>query len=154
MGGKEEIWVQKAHVSPFPKNHPNPSTDLPARKKHDAVPPRLLNADPLAWIIGHGQVITDDALDSRATTDIMTLAYAKARNFDIRPMTELSDRFMNINLVAGFKTTVYGYVKCNLQLPGISSYDSDRVTIVAEDNSEFGKEVPLTIVINITFCSV
>ena len=39
-GGKEEVWVHKAHVSPFSKNHPNPSpTDLPARKKHDAVLP-------------------------------------------------------------------------------------------------------------------
>ena len=38
VGGKEEVWVHKAHASPFPKNRPNPSlTDLPARKKHDAV---------------------------------------------------------------------------------------------------------------------
>ena len=34
-------------------------------------------------------------LDSRATVDLMTQAYAKTRNFDIRPKTELSDCFMN-----------------------------------------------------------
>ena len=122
MGGKE------AHVSPFLT-----PMDLLARKKHYAVPPRLLNADPLAQIISTetmANIIIDDAeacalLDSRATADLMTLAYAKVRNFDIRPMTELNDRFINLKLVAGFKTTLSGYVEYNLQIPGISSYDSD-----------------------------
>ena len=154
MGGKEEVWAHEAHAFPFPRVHPNPSpTDLLTRKKHDAVLPRLLNADPLVWIIGTetaADVIIDDAeacalLDSRATTDLMTQAYAKARNFDIRPMTELSDRFMNLRLVAGFKTTLSSYIKYNLQIPGITSYDSDRVALVAEDNTPFSKEVSLTI---------
>ena len=63
-----------------------------------------MNADPLAQIIGMetiADVIIDDAeacalLDSGATADLMTFAYAKARNCDIRLMTELSDCFMNI----------------------------------------------------------
>ena len=84
-------------------------------------------------------------LDSGATADLMTLAYAKARNFDIRLMTELSDCFVNLNLTAGFKTTVSGYMEYNLQIPGISSYDSDGVALIAEDNTEFDREVPLTI---------
>ena len=114
MGGKEEVQAHKAHAFPFPKDCPNPSpTDLPARKKHDAVLPRLLNANPLAHIIGTetiADIIIDDTeacapLDSEATNDFMTLAYAEARNFDIRPMTELSDHFINLRLAAGFKTT-------------------------------------------------
>ena len=97
-------------LPPFPKNCPNPSpTDFLARKKHDAVPPRLLNANPLAQIIGTetvADIIIHDAeacafLDSGATTDLMTLAYAKARNFDIRPMTKLSDHFINLRMAAG-----------------------------------------------------
>ena len=88
-------------LSPFPETV---QTYLPARKKHDAVPPQLLNADPLAQIIGTkavADVIIDDVeacalLDSRATADLMTLVYAKARNFDIRLMTELSDLFIII----------------------------------------------------------
>ena len=105
VGGKEEVWAHKAHAFSFPKDHSNPSpTDLPARKKHDAVPPQLLNADPLAQIIGTetiADVSINDAeacalLDSRATADLMTLAYAEAKNFDIRPMTELSDHFIKI----------------------------------------------------------
>ena len=40
VGGKEEVWAQEAHALPFPRNCPTLSpTDLPARKKHHAVPP-------------------------------------------------------------------------------------------------------------------
>ena len=87
VGGKEDVLALLACVLPFPKSRPNPSpTDLPARKKHNAVPPQLLNTDPLAQIIGTetiADVIIDDAkacalLDSGATTDIMSLTYAKA----------------------------------------------------------------------------
>ena len=47
--------------------------------------------------------------------------------------------------MARFKTTLSGYVEYNHQIPGMSSYDSDQVALVAEDNTEFSKEVPLTI---------
>ena len=153
MGGKEEVRAHKAHAFPFPRDHLNPSpTDLPAWKKHDAVPPRLLNADPLAQIIGIktvADVIINDAeacalLDSGATAYLMTLAYAKARNFNIRLMTELSNHFINLRLAARFKTTLSGYVKYDLQILGISSYNSDQVALVAEDNTPFSREVPLT----------
>ena len=154
MGGKEEVQAHKAHAFPFPRVHPSPSpTDLPTRKKHDAVPPQLLNANPLAQIIGTetvADIIIDDAkacalLDSRATTDLMTLAYAEARNFDIRLMTQLSDCFVNLRLAVGFKMTLSSYIEYNLQIPGISSYNSGRVALVAEDNTLLSKEVPLTI---------
>ena len=60
-------------------------------------------------------------------------------------MTELSDCFINLILVARFKTTLSGYVEYNFQIPGISSYNSDQVALVAEDNTPFSREVPLTI---------
>ena len=75
----------------------------------------------------------------------MTLAYAKARNFDIRPMTKLTDCFVNLRLAARFKTTLSSYIKYNLQIPGILPYNSDRVALVAEDNTPLSKGVPLTI---------
>ena len=84
-------------------------------------------------------------LQSQEALGNTTLAYAKARNFNIRPMMELSDCFMNLRLAVRFKTTLFSYVEYNLQIPGISSYNSDRVALVAEDNTEFSKEVPLTI---------
>ena len=127
--------------------------DLPTRKKHNAVPPQLLNADPSAQIIGMetvADVIIDDTeacalLDSGAIVDLMAQTYAKARNFDIRPMTELSDCFINLRLLARFKTTLSSYVKYNLQIPGISSCNSDWVALVAEDNTPFSRAVPLAI---------
>ena len=64
-------------------------------------------------------------LDSGANADLMTLAYAEARNFDTRPVTELSDHFVNLRLAARFKTTLSSYVKYNLQIPGISAYNSN-----------------------------
>ena len=60
-------------------------------------------------------------------------------------MTELSDCFVNLRLAAGFKTTLSGYVEYNLQILGISSYNSDWVALVAEDNTPFSREVLLTI---------
>ena len=112
-----------------------------------------MNADPLAQIIGTetiADVIINDAeacalLDSGATADLMTLAYAEARNYNIRPMTELSNHFINLRLAAGFKITLSDYVKYNLQILGISSYNSDQVALVAEDDSPFSREVPPTI---------
>ena len=106
MGGKEDVLAHEVCIPPFSKSRSNPSTDLPARRKHNAVPPRLLNADPLAQIIGTEpvtDVIIDDAeacalLDSRAMVDQMSSSYAKARNFDMRPITELSDCFVNLKL--------------------------------------------------------
>ena len=111
MGGKENVLAHEVCIPPFPKSHSNPSpTDLPAKKKHNAVPPRLLNADPLAQIIGTesmANVIIDDAeacapLESGATVDLMSSSYAKARNFDMTPIMELNDCFVILKLAAGF----------------------------------------------------
>ena len=70
------------------------------------MPPRLLNADPLAQIISTdfiADVIINDTeacalLDSRAMVNLMSSSYAKARIFYMRPITELSDCFVNLNL--------------------------------------------------------
>ena len=52
---------------------------------------------------------------------------------------------MNLKLTAGFRTSASGYVEYNLCVPGVSSYESDRVALVTEDNTQFGQEVPLLI---------
>ena len=45
---------------------------------------------------------------------------------------------MNLKLAVGFRTTASGYIEYNLHVPGVSSYDSDRVAQVTEDNTQFG----------------
>ena len=151
--GKEGLSARGAHAPPFPKRLKNPSpTDHPARKKHNAVPSHLLNVDPLAQIIGMktvADVIIDDAeafalLDSGATVDLMFPAYAEARGFDSRLITELSDQYVNLNLALGYSSAVTGFVEYNLWVKGVSSYDSDQVTLLAKDNTQFSKKVPLT----------
>ena len=52
---------------------------------------------------------------------------------------------MNLKLAAEFRATTSGYVEYTLCVPGVSSYDSDRVALVTEDNTQFGQEVPLFI---------
>ena len=125
--GKEGISAHGAHAPPFPKRPKKPSpTDLPARKKHKAVPSHLLNADPLAQIIGTekvANVIIDDAkacalLDAEATADLMSSAYAEARGFNVRPITELSDQYVILNLALGYCSPVTGFVKYNLWVKG------------------------------------
>ena len=132
----------------------NPSPiDLPARKKHNAVESRLLNADPLAQIIGTetvDDVIIDDAevcalLDSGATVDLTSSDYVQARGFDVRLITELSDQYVNLNLALGYSSKVTGYVEYNLCMREISSYDSNWVALIAKDDTQYLKEVPLTI---------
>ena len=124
--------------------------DLPARKKHDAMPPHLLNADPLTQIFGTetvADVIIDDVeacalLGSGTTADLMTQAYAKRRNFNIRPMIELNDCFINLRLPARFKTTL-SVITSKLQ--------ESHHTIWIEwpwwlkYHTPFRREVPLTI---------
>ena len=97
------------------------------------MPPRLLNDDPLAQMIGTESIINviiDDAeacaiLDSRAMVDLMSSSYAKVRNFDVRPITELSDCFVNLKLAAGFQTSASSYVEYNPQIQGISPHVLD-----------------------------
>ena len=52
---------------------------------------------------------------------------------------------MNLKLAAGFRTTGSGYIEYNLHVSGVSSYDSDQIALVIEDNTQFGQEVPLLI---------
>ena len=141
------VYTLSLRVAPIP----HLLTSLQEGK--NAVPPQSLNVDALVQIIGMemiADVIIDDAkacalLDSRATTDLMSLVYAKAQIFGIKPIIDLSDHFENLKLAVGFRTTVSGYVEYNLCVPGVSSYDSDQVAWVTEDNTQFGWEVPLLI---------
>ena len=156
MRGLGKKAYQPVELMPLlsPRDQKNPSsTDLPARKKHNAVPSHLLNADPLAQIIGM-ETVADVIIDnpkvcalqySGATADLMSSAYAEARGFDMRPITELSDQYVNLNLALGYSSPVTGFVEYNLRVKGVSSYDSDRVTLIAKDDTQFLKEVPLTI---------
>ena len=48
-------------------------------------------------------------------------------------------------MALGYSSPVTGFVEYNLWVRGVSSYDSDQVTLLAKDDTQFMKEVPLTI---------
>ena len=132
--GKKRYGHVKPMLSPFPKTIQTHLQQIFLQERNMMLlPPRLLNADQLAQIIGTETIVdiiinyveACALLDSGATADLMTLVYAEARNFDIRPMSELSDHLINLRLAARFKTTLSSYIEYNLQIPGISSYDLD-----------------------------
>ena len=109
--------MQKAHVPPSSRRSGNSSpTDLPARKKHSAVLPQLLNADLIAQIIGTetiADVIIDDAeacalLDSGATVDLMTSIYAEARGYKTDNQAQQSI----CEPKSGTRTQLYGNGVC------------------------------------------
>ena len=75
----------------------------------------------------------------------MTSTSAEARGFDIRPITELSDQYVNLNLALGHSSTAMGYVEYNLCVKGILLYDSNQVALIAREDTQFSWEVPLTI---------
>ena len=52
---------------------------------------------------------------------------------------------MNLNLVLGHSSTATWYVKYSLHVKGISSHDSDRVALIAQEDTQFSQEVPLTV---------
>ena len=52
---------------------------------------------------------------------------------------------MNLNLTQGHSSMVTGYVEHNLHVKGISLYDSNRVALIAHEDTQFSWEVPLTI---------
>ena len=84
-------------------------------------------------------------LDSRATADLISSTYVEARGFSVRPIAELCDWYVNLNLVLGYSFMVTGYVEYNLCMKGISSHDSNWVALIAKYDTQFSKEVPLTI---------
>ena len=74
---KEGMSSCGAHAPPFPWRPKNPSpTDFPTRKKHNAVPSQLLNADPLAQIIGT-ETVADVIIDDDGRLDVLSLCGSK-----------------------------------------------------------------------------
>ena len=108
-------------------------------------PPAILFNVALCYNVIIDDVEACTLVDSGAMAHLMSSVYAEARGFDVRPISELSDRYVNLNLALVYSSTVTRYVEYNLHVRGISSYDSDHVSLIAKEDTQFLKEVPLTI---------
>ena len=113
----------------------------------------MLNTDPLAQFIGAdtiAEALIDDVptkvlLDMGAMIDLMPVSYAKVAGLEIKPLSLITDKHVTMSLAAGQYSEAIGYTEFNLKVPGVSDYDMDRLAILAEDDSNYSKRVPVAL---------
>ena len=101
------------------------------KRKQNAIPPRMLNADPLAQLIGTDtitEVLTDDVptkvlLDAGAMINLMPISYAKAAELEIKPLSLTTDKHVTMSLAAGQYSEAVRYTEFNLKVPRVSDYN-------------------------------
>ena len=124
-----------------------------SKGKRNAVPPRTLNADPLAQFIGMdtiAEALIDDVptkglLDTGAMIDLMPMGYAKAAGLEVEPLSLITDRHVTMSLTAGQYSEAVGYMEFNLKIPRVSDYNTDRLALLSKDDSNYSKRVPVVL---------
>ena len=119
--------------------------------KKGALPSTVLNLNPLYSIVNPisvaevevNDVTTRALLDTGATTNVMTLAYAKKLELEPQPITNLMKRKVTFNGVRNSRAVLKGYIEFNLQVLGLSHFNQDHVTLLVKDKSKFTKKIPL-----------
>ena len=132
---------------------PTQTSPVKLKRKWNAIPPRMLNADPLAQFIGTDTIteaLRDDVptkvlLDTGATIDLMPVSYAKAAGLEIKPLSLITDKQVTMSLAAGQYSEAVGYTWFNLKVLRVSNYDMDRLALLAEDDSSYSKRVPVAL---------
>ena len=134
-------------------NQPTQAPPIKPKRKLNAIPPRTLNADPLAQFIGMDAIteaLIDDVptkvlLDMGTTIDLMPISYAKAAGLEVKSLSLITDNPVTMSLAAGQYSEAVGYTEFNLKIPGVSGYDMDRLALLSEDDSNYSKRVPVTL---------
>ena len=113
----------------------------------------MLKADPLAQFIGTdtiAEALIDDVptkvlLDTGVTIDLMPISYAKAAGLEIKPLSLITDKHITMSLAAGQYSEAVGYTEFNLKTLGVSDYDIERLALLAKDDSNYSKRVPVAL---------
>ena len=134
-------------------NQPTQAPPVKLKRKQNTIPPRMLNADPLAQFIGTDTItealIDDDPtkvlLDMGAMIDLMPISYTKAAGLEIKPLSLITDKHVTMSIAAGQYSEAVGYTEFNLKVPGVSGYDMDRLALLSEDDSNYSKRVPVVL---------
>ena len=132
---------------------PTQSPPIKPKRKQNALPPRMLNADPLAQFIGTdtiAEALIDDVptkvlLDTGAMINLMPVSYAKASGLEIKPLSLITDKRVTMNLAAGQYSEAVGYTVFILKVSRVSDYNMDRLALLAEDDSNYSKRVPVAL---------
>ena len=134
-------------------NQPTQAPPFKPKRKRNTIPPRTLNADPLAQFIGTdtiAEALIDDVptkvlLDTGAMIDLMPISYAKAAGLEIKPLSLITDKHVTISLAAGQYSEAVGYTEFNLKVPRVFGYDMDRLALLSEDDSNYSERVPVAV---------
>ena len=134
-------------------NQPTQAPPVKPRRKRNAIPPRTLNTDPVAQFIGMdtiAEALIDDVptkvlLDMGTTIDLMPVSYPKAAGLEIKPLSLIADKHVTMSLAARQYSEAIGYTEFNLKVPRVSDYDMDRLALLAEDDSNYSKRVPVAL---------
>ena len=131
----------------------DPTYQVKPKRKQNVIPPRMLNADPLAQFIGSdtiAEALIDDVptkvlLDRGAAIDLMPISYAKAAGLEIKPLSLIKDKHVTMSLAAGQYSEAVRYTEFSLKVPRVSDYDMDRLALLAENDSSYSKSVPVVL---------
>ena len=134
-------------------NQPTQAPPFKLKRKPSTIPPRTLNADPLAQFIGMdaiAEALIDDVpnkvlLDTDSMIDLMPIRYTKAAGLEIKPLYLITGKPVTMSLAAGQYSEAFGYTEFNLKVPGVSGYDMDRLALLSEDDSNYSKRVPVAL---------
>ena len=134
-------------------NQPSQAPPVKLRRKQNTIPPRTLNANHLAQFIGMDTIAeafidnvpTKVLLDMGAMIDLMPISYTKATGLEIKPLSLITDKHVTMSLVAGQYSEAVRYTEFNLKVSGVSDYNMDRLTLLAEDDSNYSKRVSVAL---------
>ena len=77
--------------------------------------------------------------------NLMPISYAKAAGLEIKPLSLITDKHVTMSLAAGQYSEAVRYTEFNLKVPRVSDYDMDRLALLAEDDSNYSKRVPVAL---------
>ena len=154
-GQSSTTAVQQATTYGKEENQHQSSGTIPTgtKRKRNTIPPRTLNADPLAQFIGTdtiaealiNDVLTKVLLDTGAMIDLMPIGYAKATGLEVKPLLLITNRHVTMSLAAGQYSKAVGYMEFNLKIPGVSNYNMDRLALLSKDDCNYFKRVPVVL---------
>ena len=90
-------------------------------------------------------VPTEVLLDTDAMIYFMPASFTKAAGLEIKPLSLITNKHVTMSLAAGQYSEAVRYTEFYLKAPVVSDYDMDRLALLAEDDSNYSKRVPVAL---------
>ena len=82
-------------------------------------------------------------LDTGVNVNMITPECVMALGLQMGPLTDLWEGGITIDQPFNYEGQPIGYVIMRVQINGISSYDEDQVTLIAQSSTKFAHKVPI-----------